>query len=133
GPSRTPSCRGRGGADRMGPARAGTKRGHDMPPRRRGSSLTQERATLTDLVRRPEFVTDLLQILKSVVAGTTAWWLADHVLGSPLPFLAPWTALLTVHATVHRSLSRGAQSTVASAIGVGISFVIGNFLGVSVW
>nr|WP_245349123.1 FUSC family protein [Brachybacterium fresconis] len=52
---------------------------------------------------------------------------------SMLPFLAPWTALLTVHATMHRSLSRGAHTTVASTIGVGLSFLIGAYLGVNVW
>lgn len=82
---------------------------------------------------RPEVTTDLLQIVKSVIAATAAWWLAADVLDSPLPFLAPWTALLTVHATVHRSLSRGVQTTVASTIGVGLSFLIGFYLGVSVW
>lgn len=82
---------------------------------------------------QPETVTDLLQILKSVVAGTAAWWLSVAVLDSALPFLAPWTALLTVHATVYRSLSRGAQTTVASTVGVALSFVIGAWLGVSLW
>ncbi|MEO2095889.1 MAG: aromatic acid exporter family protein [Brachybacterium sp.] len=68
-----------------------------------------------------------------MIAATAAWWLSLEVLDSMLPFLAPWTALLTVQATVHRSLSRGAQTTVASAIGVGLSFMIGAYLGVSVW
>lgn len=86
-----------------------------------------------DGVQSPEFVTDALQILKTVVAGTGAWWLSVAVLGSEMPFLAPWTALLTVHATVHRSLSHGVQTTVASTIGVGLSFVIGYLLGVSIW
>lgn len=54
------------------------------------------------------------------------------MLGSELAFLSPWTALLTVHATVHRSLSRGVQTTVASSIGVGLSFLIGYFLGVGI-
>ena len=81
----------------------------------------------------PETITDLFQVIKSVVAGTAAWWLSISVLDSPLPFLAPWTALLTVHATVYRSLSRGAQTTVASTIGVALSFVIGAWLGVSLW
>lgn len=53
------------------------------------------------------------------------------MLESPLPFLAPWTALLTVHATVHRSFSHGVQTTLASAIGVAVSFLIGNYLGVN--
>ncbi len=85
------------------------------------------------LWRRPDVITDMLQILKTVIAGTVAWWIAVSILESPLPFLAPWTALLTVHATVHRSLSHGVQTTVASAVGVAISFAIGTYLGVSVW
>lgn len=85
------------------------------------------------LVKQPEIVTDLFQIIKSVLAATGAWWISAAVLSSQMPFLAPWTALLTVHATVYRSLSRGAQSTVASTIGVALSFVIGHYLGVSIW
>ncbi|NDK31273.1 hypothetical protein FH975_05720 [Nesterenkonia sp. Hz 6-5] len=85
------------------------------------------------MVEKPEFLTDVLQILKTVIAGTAAWWFSTSVLESELAFLAPWTALLTVHATVHRSLSHGIQTTVASTIGVGLSFLIGYFLGVSLW
>lgn len=88
---------------------------------------------LGDVLRSPETVTDGIQILKSVVAATAAWWVSSEVMDSPMPFLAPWTALLTIHATAYRSLSRGAQTTVASTIGVGLSFLIGYFLGVSVW
>lgn len=88
---------------------------------------------LSLLARRPDVITDLLQIVKAVIAATGAWWLSDSVLNSQMPFLAPWAALLTVHATVHRSLSRGAQSTIASTLGVALSFVIGNYLGVSIW
>ncbi|MGC2942216.1 MULTISPECIES: FUSC family protein [unclassified Brevibacterium] len=83
--------------------------------------------------RRPEFATDLLQIAKGVIAATGAWWFSDAVLESQMPFLAPWTALLTVHATVYRSFSRGVQTTIASTIGVGVSFLIGNYLGVGLW
>lgn len=60
----------------------------------------------------PEFATDLLQFAKGVIAATAAWWLSDSVLDSQMAFLAPWTALLTVHATVYRSLSRGVQTTI---------------------
>lgn len=90
------------------------------------------RSRLRRVAADPEVTTDLLQILKSVIAGTGTWWLAVNVLESPMPFLAPWSALLTVHATVYRSLARGTQTTVASAIGVGVSFLIGHFLGVNV-
>lgn len=90
------------------------------------------RHQLSLLARRPDVATDVLQIIKTVIAATGAWWLSDNVLNSQMPFLAPWAALLTVHATVHRSLSRGAQSTIASTLGVALSFVIGNYLGVSI-
>src|SRR5699024_8243756 len=93
----------------------------------------QPTSRLRSWVRDPEVSTDLLQIGKSVIAATAAWWLSGSVLDSQMPFLAPWTALLTVHATVHRSFSRGIQTTVATTVGVGISFLIGNFLGVSLW
>lgn len=88
---------------------------------------------VADYLKRPEFATDLLQIAKGVIAATLAWWLSGAVLDSQMPFLAPWTALLTVQATVYRSFSRGVQSTVASTVGVAVSFVIGAFLGVSIW
>ena len=84
-------------------------------------------------LRRPEVVTDLLQILKSVLAATAAWWFASTVMHSEMPFLAPWTALLTVHATVYRSLARGIQTTVSTGLGVLLSYVIGAFLGVELW
>lgn len=95
------------------------------------AASTSER--LRQWVRHPETSTGILQIIKTVVAATAAWALSVYVLHSEMPFLAPWTALLTVHATVYRSFSRGAQTTVSSAAGVGLSFVIGHFLGVSVW
>ena len=88
---------------------------------------------VTAALRSPEVATDALQVLKSTIAGTVAWWLAVAVFNSEFPFLAPWTALLTVHATVYRSLNRGLQTTVSTAIGVGLSFIIGTYLGVGVW
>ncbi|GAA1486656.1 FUSC family protein [Brachybacterium fresconis] len=86
-----------------------------------------------DAVRRPHVATDLLQILKAVVAATAAWWLVLYVLDSQMPFLAPWTALLTVQSTVFRSLSRGLQTLVASGLGILVSFLIGSLLGVHLW
>lgn len=84
-------------------------------------------------VRSPETTSDLLLISKSVVAATSAWAISVGVLGSDVAFMAPWTALLTVHATVHRSLSRGAQTAVSSTVGMGLAFVIMQFFGVNIW
>ena len=84
-------------------------------------------------LRRHELITDALQIVKTTLAATAAWLLATEVFHTELPFLAPWTALLTVHATVYRSINRGLQTTISSAIGVGLSFLIGAYLGVNAW
>lgn len=88
---------------------------------------------VVERLKAPEALADLLLTAKAVVAATTAWALAVGVLGSEVAFMAPWTALLTVHATVHRSLSRGAQTTVSSAVGMALAFVIIQFLGVNIW
>ena len=95
--------------------------------------MTPSLATTLDRLRRPETVTELIQVAKTVIAATLGWWLSVAVLDSQMPFLAPWAALLTVHATIHRSVARGAQTMVASVAGVAMSFVIGNWLGVSLW
>lgn len=84
-------------------------------------------------IRSPDVVTESLQIVKCVIASTLAWWLAAHWEHTSMPFLAPWTALLTVHATAYRSLRNGVEMTIASAIGVFVSYLIGHFLGISVW
>lgn len=84
-------------------------------------------------IRGPAFASAAVQTVKSVIAATVAWWVSVSLLQTQMPFLAPWTALLTVHATVYRSLSHGVQTSIASALGVGLSFIIGNYLGVSVW
>lgn len=88
---------------------------------------------LRDAAGTPGVQTDATQVVKAVVAAVAAWLLADHVLGLGQAFLAPWTALLTVHATVYRSLSRGAQSVGATVLGIGLAYVAVLVLGPSVW
>ena len=99
--------------------------------------LTEDRQPLSARVWRrlksPETTADLLLATKAVIAGTSAWAISVGVLGTEVAFMAPWTALLTVHATVHRSLSRGAQTAVSSAVGMGLAFVIMNVLGVNIF
>ena len=82
-----------------------------------------------DTLRQPTTQTDLLQVVKSVLAAVAAWVLASEVLDLAQAFLAPWTALLTVHATVYRSLSRGAQSVAATALGIGVAFLVVQTIG----
>src|SRR5437764_5722478 len=71
------------------------------------------------------------QIAKAVAATVLAWLLAVHVLHLAQPFLAPWAALLTIHATVFGSLKRALQQVGASLVGVLLAFAAGGLLGVN--
>ena len=57
--------------------------------------------------------------------------MAKAVFGLPQPFLAPWAALLTVHATVYRTFARGLQQVGAAVLGVLLAFAAGAVFGVN--
>jgi uncharacterized membrane protein YccC len=78
---------------------------------------------------RPELHTDLVQVVKTVIATVAAWLLAVRVFELDQPFLAPWAALLTVHATVYRTLWRGTQSVLSTTVGILLSFAAVQVLG----
>ena len=82
-------------------------------------------------LRDPVAWSRLLQLVKTVAAAVIAWELALHVLDLRQPFLAPWAALLTVHATVYRTFRRGAQQVGATVLGVLLAFAAGSVLGVN--
>ena len=68
---------------------------------------------------------------KTAVAVAIAWLLASSVFDIAQPFLAPWAALLTVHATVFGTLRSGAQQVGATVLGVLVAFAAGHLFGVS--
>ena len=76
-------------------------------------------------VTDPILWTDVLQLVKTAAAAVIAWVLAVEVLSLPQSFLAPWAALLTVHATVYRTLARGLQQAAAAVVGVLLAFAVG--------
>lgn len=78
----------------------------------------------------PVLVVDLLQNAKTALAGVLAWVVALDVLGVEQPFLAPWAAVLVVHATVYRTVSRGGQQVVATFAGVFLAWGCGGLFGV---
>jgi uncharacterized membrane protein YgaE (UPF0421/DUF939 family) len=83
-----------------------------------------------ELLRDPVAWTDGIQVVKTVVAAVAAWVVARHVFDLPQPFLAPWAALLVVHATVYRSFWTGAKQIAATVLGVVLAWAVGNTLGV---
>lgn len=88
---------------------------------------------LREATSSPGFTGGMSQILKMVGAATFAWWLAVWILNSQIPFLAPWVAMMVMMPTVAQSIKHGVQSTIASWIGVGLSYLVGTLIGVHVW
>jgi uncharacterized membrane protein YccC len=86
-------------------------------------------ARVRALVRDPVRWIEWLQLVKTVVAAVIAWLLAAHVFELPQAFLAPWAALLVVHATVYRTFSRGLRQVAGAVLGVLLAWAVGNLFG----
>lgn len=93
------------------------------------SSVRRWPVRLVASLHEPSTQTDLLQMAKAVVAAVAAWLIASRVLDLAQPFLAPWMALVTVHATVYRSLSSGVQTVIASVAGILVAVLAAHVLG----
>lgn len=91
--------------------------------------LTAAAARALSSLRDPSTQTSLLQVAKAVLAAVAAWLLAVQVFDLKQPFLAPWAALLTVHATVYRTFARGAQSVLATVLGIVLSYLVAELVG----
>jgi uncharacterized membrane protein YccC len=79
----------------------------------------------------PVFWTDVIQLVKTVVAAVIAWFLVADVLHLPQSFLAPWSALLVVHATVYRTFSKGTQQVAATVVAVLLAALVGQLMGLT--
>jgi uncharacterized membrane protein YccC len=86
-------------------------------------------ASLRNRLRDPLTWTNVSQLLKTVAAVVIAWVLAAEAFGIAQPFLAPWAALLAVHATVLGSVRRGLAQVGATVVGVLIAFGAGRLFG----
>lgn len=88
-------------------------------------------ASLRHRLRDPITWTGVSQLLKTVFATVIAWVLAAQVFHLQQAYLAPWAALLTVHATVFGTLKRGVRQAGASVVGVLVAFAAGQLFGLS--
>ena len=91
--------------------------------------MTTPRDTWRSRVHDPVLWNDVTQLVKTVLAAVLAWVLATEVFSLPQPFLAPWAALLVVHATVYRTFSQGLRQVTAAVVGVVLAWGVGNTLG----
>src|SRR6478752_137673 len=90
------------------------------------------RPSVREWRRRPDPVSlaDWAQHGKTALAGVLAWVVAVDVLGLQQAFLAPWAAVLVVHATVYRTVSRAGQQIVATFLGVLLAWASGGLFGI---
>ena len=76
----------------------------------------------------PVRVVDVSQSAKTVLAGVLAWVMATEVLGLQQAFLAPWAAVLVVHATVYRTVSSAGRQVAGTFIGVFLAWAAAQLL-----
>ena len=88
-------------------------------------------AAVRDRLRDPVLWGNAFLLVKAAGAAVLAWVLARSVFGLSQPFLAPWAALLTVHATVYRTFARGVQQVASAFLGVLLAFAAGAVFGVN--
>lgn len=91
------------------------------------------RAAVASWLRDPVAWSRRTQLAKTVLAAVLAWLLASEVFGLPQSFLAPWAALLVVHATVYRTFSLGMRQVVGAVLGVLLAWAVGQVLGLDSW
>lgn len=91
------------------------------------------RERVDDRLGDPIWWNDVLQLVKTVLAAVVAWVIAASLLELPQPFLAPWAALLVVHATVYKTFSKGMQQVAATVVAVLLATAVGEALGLSTW
>lgn len=74
-----------------------------------------------------------LQIIKTIVAGVIAWFLAALLLGDTKPVFATIAALIVVQPSVNQSLRRGIERSVGAVVGVTIAFGMVLIFGDVAW
>lgn len=67
--------------------------------------------------------------LKAALAGLIAWMIAGLLLQAPLPFIAPWVAVVLVRSTVYQSVAQALQQLGAIAGGTVLATTGGATLG----
>ena len=69
--------------------------------------------------------------MKTALAAVIAWLVSARILHVAQPFLAPWAALLTVHATIFGSVKQGLRQAAAAVLGVLLAFGLGHVFGLN--
>lgn len=65
------------------------------------------------------------QALKAGLAAVAAWVLAAHVLRLPMPYVAPWAAMIMVRSTVYWSAVSAVRQVASVTLGVVLAYLAG--------
>ncbi|MGO0576249.1 FUSC family protein [Ornithinimicrobium panacihumi] len=72
-------------------------------------------------------------ILQAALGAALAWWIARDLLGHPLPFFAPVTAMICLGMTYGDRVRRIAELTIGVAIGILTADIFVHVFGSGVW
>jgi uncharacterized membrane protein YgaE (UPF0421/DUF939 family) len=72
-------------------------------------------------------------IIQCAITAGAAWWLAQHVLGHPMPFFAPVATIISLGFTFGNRLRRGIEVSIGVAVGVFVGDVFVTFFGSGAW
>jgi uncharacterized membrane protein YccC len=77
--------------------------------------------------------TPLLQVIKTALAASLAWFLCLLVLPGVLPIFGTIAAILVVQPSINQSFSKALERTVGVITGVVLAYLVGVFFGVTSW
>ncbi|MBW8173146.1 FUSC family protein [Ornithinimicrobium sp. Arc0846-15] len=75
----------------------------------------------------------LFLIVQAALGAGLAWWLATALLGHPLPFFAPVTAMVCLGLTYGNRVKRVVELTIGVAIGVAVGDLFVHVFGSGIW
>ncbi len=97
------------------------------------ADLGEGRRFLRDMGRRDSGAREVAkQALKAGLAAVAAWVLAVHVLGMPMPYVAPWAAMIMVRSTVYWSAVSAVRQVASVTLGVVLAYLAGVALPTAV-
>jgi uncharacterized membrane protein YccC len=77
--------------------------------------------------------TPLLQVVKTALAASLAWFLCTLVLPGEVPIFGTIAAILVVQPSINQSFSKALERTVGVIAGVVIAYLVGAFFGITSW
>ncbi len=72
-------------------------------------------------------------IIQCAISAALAWWLANRVLGHPMPFFAPVASIICLGFTFGNRLRRGIEVSIGVAVGVLIGDLFVTYFGSGPW